>query len=280
MLGEDVGAVYRYEFDGTDWNAVGEVSFTGFSSPGDLFGSSISMAGDQFVVTARGAALDGSTAGVGKAYLFDRETGDLNRIIQSPNPQEYHGFGWDSVAVRDDKVFVTAAKRQLDAQPGDLDGDGLVGSGDLDIVRCYWGQTVTPGSLLEGDPSGDGVVNSADLDIIRANWGDSLPPYTDGKAYMFDALSGRLLKTFSQPTSAAFGFFGACAAVIGNEVLIAAPDASVGVDGAGAVYLFDADTTTTISGSDGAYEFCDLDPGTYRVRAIAESDAYTRTAPF
>ena len=55
--------------------------------------------------------------------------------------------------------------------PGDLNGDGLVGSADLDIVRGHWGQTVAAGDLASGDPSEDGVVGSADLDIVRANWG-------------------------------------------------------------------------------------------------------------
>jgi hypothetical protein len=52
---------------------------------------------------------------------------------------------------------------------GDLNGDGSVNSGDLDIVRGNWGRTVS--GLAEGDANGDGTVNSADLDIIRANWG-------------------------------------------------------------------------------------------------------------
>ena len=56
---------------------------------------------------------------------------------------------------------------------GDLNGDGFVGSGDLDIVRAAWGQSVTPGCLSCGDPSGDGSVGSADLDIVRANWGNT-----------------------------------------------------------------------------------------------------------
>ena len=55
--------------------------------------------------------------------------------------------------------------------PGDLNGDGYVGSADLDIVRSHWNDIVPPGSLLDGDPSGDGKVGSADLDIVRANWG-------------------------------------------------------------------------------------------------------------
>ena len=59
------------------------------------------------------------------------------------------------------------------ALEGDLNDDGLVGSGDLDIVRANWGQSVDPGCLLCGDPSGDGSVGSADLDIVRANWGST-----------------------------------------------------------------------------------------------------------
>ncbi len=59
--------------------------------------------------------------------------------------------------------------------PGDLNGDGVVNSGDLDIVRGNWGQSVIPGCLPCGDASGDGLVNSADLDIVRANWGNTTP---------------------------------------------------------------------------------------------------------
>ncbi len=54
---------------------------------------------------------------------------------------------------------------------GDLNGDGFVGSADLDIVRGNWGEDVPAGCLSCGDPSGDGFVGSADLDIVRANWG-------------------------------------------------------------------------------------------------------------
>ena len=57
---------------------------------------------------------------------------------------------------------------------GDLNGDGFVGSADLDIVRDSWGQTVIAGDRFQGDASGDGLVDSDDLDIIRANWGAGL----------------------------------------------------------------------------------------------------------
>lgn len=59
---------------------------------------------------------------------------------------------------------------------GDLNGDGLVGSADLDIVRANWGRTTAPGDQTAGDASGDGRVDSADLDMVRANWGAGVAP--------------------------------------------------------------------------------------------------------
>ena len=62
-----------------------------------------------------------------------------------------------------------------DPLPGDLNDDGFVNSGDLDIVRANWGASVPAGNVAMGDPSNDGLVGSADLDIVRANWGASAP---------------------------------------------------------------------------------------------------------
>ncbi len=53
----------------------------------------------------------------------------------------------------------------------DLNWDGVVNSGDLDIIRMNWGRAVPPGDLLSGDASGDGLVGGDDLDIIRGSWG-------------------------------------------------------------------------------------------------------------
>ena len=55
--------------------------------------------------------------------------------------------------------------------PGDLNGDSAVNSADLDVIRAYWGQTVTPGDLTQGDADGNGTVGSGDLDVVRGNWG-------------------------------------------------------------------------------------------------------------
>ena len=68
------------------------------------------------------------------------------------------------------------------ALPGDLNGDGLVGSADLDIVRGNWGAFVAAGDLLAGDPSGDGLVGSADLDIVRGGWGTTAAASAESNA--------------------------------------------------------------------------------------------------
>ena len=71
--------------------------------------------------------------------------------------------------------LLTAQQYRTPYLPGDLNGDGMVGSADLDLVRGNWGETCTPGDFAFGDATGDGTVNSADLDLVRMNWGRGTP---------------------------------------------------------------------------------------------------------
>lgn len=56
------------------------------------------------------------------------------------------------------------------AVPGDIDGDGVVGGGDLNRVLLEWGPC-GPGSECEADLNGDGVVDGADQSIVLEHWG-------------------------------------------------------------------------------------------------------------
>ena len=80
----------------------------------------------------------------------------------------------DGLGGFDDATVTITVEGAATGLPGDLNGDGLVGAADLDIVRGHWGQQVPAGSLTQGDPSGDGIVGAADLDIVRANWGSTV----------------------------------------------------------------------------------------------------------
>ncbi len=107
----------------------------------------------------------------------DIGTGDLSVVIDGIT----NSGQWDGLAISEDGTRLFVGDFGLDriyefvlastAIDGDLNGDGFVGSADLDIVRSNWGQAVDPGCISCGDPSGDGLVGSADLDIVRANWG-------------------------------------------------------------------------------------------------------------
>jgi len=109
----------------------------------------------------------------------------LELIVASPDTEaltdgvrNFVGF-WSDDASSGSYRPVLTLDYTLDGEallPGDLNGDGFVGGDDLDIVRSFWGQTVTTGDLLSGDPSEDGFVGGDDLDIVRANWGQGTPP--------------------------------------------------------------------------------------------------------
>lgn len=51
---------------------------------------------------------------------------------------------------------------------GDLNGDNIVGAGDLLILLGFWGQCAP---VCLGDLDGDGIVGASDLLILLANWG-------------------------------------------------------------------------------------------------------------
>ncbi|XAL98039.1 PEP-CTERM sorting domain-containing protein [Phycisphaeraceae bacterium D3-23] len=64
----------------------------------------------------------------------------------------------------------------IDSLVGDLDGDGFVGVGDLDVLLANWGESTAFFDVTLGDVSGDGVVGQADLDLVLLNWGHGTPP--------------------------------------------------------------------------------------------------------
>ena len=75
--------------------------------------------------------------------------------------------------------------------PGDLNGDGFVGSQDLDMVRAAWNTAVTPGT--SGDATDDGLVNSADLDVVRSNWGSGTAAVPEPGFVVLGVMGGVLI---------------------------------------------------------------------------------------
>lgn len=71
---------------------------------------------------------------------------------------------------------VTLTVQAIATLVGDYNGDGFVGTADLNLVLSNWGQNVTAGNKGLGDGSGDGFVGTADLNQILSEWGQSAEP--------------------------------------------------------------------------------------------------------
>ena len=127
--------------------------------------------GDQAVLTS-GWGDSIYTGWDDKVYLYD---GTTSQWSDASDTCPYHSRG--EVTALGRAVFVPTVYDGYVV--GDLDwGEGPpVNSGEFDLVRAYWGQTVMPGT--QGDWSGDGVVNSTDLDLVRAAWGNDPGMITD-----------------------------------------------------------------------------------------------------
>ena len=93
--------------------------------------------------------------------------------------QESDGM-WDSFGIWANEVRYSGATYDMPTEeiqppdpgvcPGDLDGDGVVGQSDLDLVLGNWGQTVPPADE-RADPDGSGFVGQSDLDTVLGDWG-------------------------------------------------------------------------------------------------------------
>ncbi len=92
-----------------------------------------------------------------------------------------NGVGAGTYTFRNAAAFnYTGFESAMGYIPGDYDGDGGVGTGDYDVWKANFGQTVTPGTL--GDGNGDGIVNAADYTVWRNNLGATLPMSGSGGA--------------------------------------------------------------------------------------------------
>ena len=107
---------------------------------------------------------------------------------------DYQSDGiWDSMAIWDEvrytgptytmptEEFQPPSEPTEESQPisellGDLNEDGWVGQGDLDIVLAMWGKSGADITDVRADANEDAFSGQTDLDYVLATWGqDTLP---------------------------------------------------------------------------------------------------------
>src|SRR6185436_11552879 len=169
---------------------------------GAEFGFALAGVGGGFAVGAPGASVLGRD-GAGRVQLF-AANGALRQTLQALTPVAGAGLG---------TTLVADAARLYAAAPGDQP----IGVGGLGAVYVF---DTASGAVVRviGSPSSDGNTTPVG-----------------------GTLSGGPFPTSTGPRPVAKGF-GHALAVVGDRIVVGAPDSVVrGLDGAGAVYVFDTD---------------------------------------
>jgi GH35 family endo-1,4-beta-xylanase len=83
---------------------------------------------------------------------------------------------YDTVTLTPDGEILDITLPITGSLVGDLDDDGFVGIGDLNIILGNWNANVAAGELSAGDPSGNGFVGIEDLNTVLGNWNAGNPP--------------------------------------------------------------------------------------------------------
>lgn len=227
---DGAGAGQAYLFN----SATGALLRT-FNDPspvrGDGFGGSLSISGDNVLISAARDATNGESSG--QAYLFSASTGALLQTFNHPSPTAFDLFG-ASVSVSGDTVAIGS------------NGDISSGTGE-GVVHLFSAST---GDLLHtlNDPTPTGrdrfgadVATSDGLVLVGASE-DTTNGNGVGQAHLFNAATGELLFTFDDPTITGRDRFGASVAINGDKIVIGADeDDSVG-DDAGQAYVFSVTT--------------------------------------
>jgi outer membrane protein assembly factor BamB len=201
----------------------------GNTGNGERFGYSVDISENRILIGEPGDDTGAEDSGI--AYLFDANTGGLLQTFLNPEP-EFQDFFGSSVLISGDRVII--------GNPWDRSPD--IESGSVYLFDANTGgllQTFVNPTPDRSDIFGYSIAFSNDRVLIGAPGDNDLGVDSSGAAYLFDANTGNLLRTFFNPTpSIIYGNFGNSVALVDNQVLIGAP----GNNYSGAAYLFDANT--------------------------------------
>jgi FG-GAP repeat len=222
----NTGAAYLYDA------TTGELLQT-FKNPtpeaGDLFGYSVAISGNKVII---GAFLDDTGAtDSGTAYLFNADTGELVHTILNPNPGDADLFA-GAVDIDGDKILISARAD---------DTTDVIDAGAVYLFDAGTGkqlQTFANPTPESGDMFGVSVAISGNQVLIGAS-GDNTGAANSGATYLFDATTGNLSATFTNPTVAEGDLFGNAVDIDrGNVVIGAIGDDEKGAN-TGAAYVYD-----------------------------------------
>jgi hypothetical protein len=242
------------------------------------FGSSVAINADTVLIGARFANITSDTfvSNSGAAYLFNGITGDLNYSFSYSNLGlgQVLGLG-TAVAIDENKALIgtyTNGAYLFDATSGNLIqhfsrfnsnliffGSSVAIDKDKVLIGDLQNPTFAPisgaaflfdavnGNLIHSffPPNPDiedffgGSIAIEDNKVLIGASGGGRGSNSTGAAFLFDAVNGNLIYSFSPP-NLNIGDSLSAGAIEGNKVLISAPGNDTFGSNSGIVYLFDA----------------------------------------
>ncbi|MEB3175088.1 MAG: PEP-CTERM sorting domain-containing protein [Cyanobacteriota bacterium] len=194
----------------------------------DWFGSSVLLSGSNALI---GALFDNTGAtNAGSAYLFDTVTGNLLQTFNNPAPQDNDTFGFGLSLVSTNALIGSCSTTGCQGAPPPTGGAYLFDTATGDLL-----QTFDNPNPQEAGGFGESVSLSGTNALIGAFNTDA--GVTDaGAAYLFDTVTGNLLRTFSNPDPKNDDRFGGEVNLNGNIAFIR------GSAPRGIGYLYDIET--------------------------------------
>ena len=231
LPGTDSGAVYVYDFDGTDWLESDKLEASD-AQAGDNFGRSVSLDGDVAVVGAHWDDDQGSKSGSAYVFRYDGAVWVEEQKLLASDGEVEGRFG-NTVAVAGDLIGV---------------GSWLHGSGGEGAVYMFrydgsaWveEQKLTASDAAAGDNFGRYVSVSGNVAIVGA-WKDDDSGTSSGSAYMFRFNGTNWIEEQKLTASDAAGgdLFGWAAYVDGDVAVVGAyADDDHGSE-SGSAYVFE-----------------------------------------
>jgi FG-GAP repeat len=201
-------------------------------APNDFFGNTVAISGQNVLIGAPGD--DSGATDTGAAYLFDSVTGNLLQSFFDPTPDADDAFG-STLAIFGNTVLI--GEPDEDDEATNIDDAGAAYLFDATTGNLL--KTFADPTPEERDRFGISVAIFGNTALIGELGDDSGLPGS-GAAYLFDISTGNLLQTFLDPKPAIDDFFGSSVALLGNSVLIGAPQIDTQGADTGAAFLFDA----------------------------------------
>jgi hypothetical protein len=194
---------------------------------GGRFGASVSIDGLHGAVGAPNET-SGGVSSAGNAYVFEARDGALIDSIPSPKAVVNGGFG-ESIAIAGNLIAV--------GEPGYSSQ-----TGEADIFNASTGAIIT---TLQSPNAQDGgqfgtSISLAGKTVIVGAPGETFNGFSmAGHAYMFNALTGKLIRTIKPPVGEMGELFGFSVTIVGDKLFaVGAAHASFKYPQQGAAYVF------------------------------------------